>query len=162
VTDSPSNPEPPPGGIRRAGPMILIVAAIAVVAIFVLAPRLSKRSAIPPPPGEAADDPQLLRGHELYQRRCAECHGATGVGDGPKAAGLVGPPPGDLTDGQWKYGDDPERVLSVIADGIPGTSMTGLAGSFQDEDLEAVASYVYFLAGESVPEALRDAGTESD
>lgn len=36
-------------------------------------------------------------GAELYQEKCAMCHGASGRGDGP-AASNYGPPPPNLTD----------------------------------------------------------------
>lgn len=43
-----------------------------------------------------ADLDAIRRGRELYRRRCVQCHGARGRGDGPLAAGLPHPP-ADLT-----------------------------------------------------------------
>src|SRR5262249_40655058 len=50
-----------------------------------------------PPPKAIEDDPLLVQGRRVYLVNCAGCHGDTGKGDGPKAKGLTGPPPGDLT-----------------------------------------------------------------
>src|SRR3546814_6216377 len=41
--------------------------------------------------------PDLARGAKLYAENCAMCHGATGAGNGPGAAGLD-PPPIAFTD----------------------------------------------------------------
>lgn len=38
------------------------------------------------------DHASIVRGEEEYQKACAVCHGATGKGDGPAAAGLSHPP----------------------------------------------------------------------
>ena len=40
----------------------------------------------------AADDASIERGAEIYAKHCAMCHGTTGRGDGPAAAGLSHPP----------------------------------------------------------------------
>src|SRR5690349_16656706 len=41
-------------------------------------------------------DPTPAPGESLYRRYCVACHGTSGRGDGPAAAGLC-PPPSDLT-----------------------------------------------------------------
>jgi mono/diheme cytochrome c family protein len=41
------------------------------------------------------DEASIVRGQELYRIHCAECHGATGRGDGPKA-NRMWPRPTDL------------------------------------------------------------------
>ena len=45
---------------------------------------------------EQEDEPRLAWGKQLYEARCASCHGATGKGNGPVAASLKHPP-ADLT-----------------------------------------------------------------
>src|SRR5207237_584885 len=42
--------------------------------------------------------PSLVRGAAVYQEQCAQCHGPTGRGDGPKAKHLQGPAPASLAD----------------------------------------------------------------
>ncbi len=110
---------------------------------------------IEPPPPEVAKDPLLNQGRTIYMARCMACHGLDGKGDGPVAKNLIGPPPGNLTDAEWKHGSTPEQVMRVIADGIPNTRMEGWGRVLDPPDLRAVASYVYFLANHPIPDDLR-------
>jgi len=56
-------------------------------------------------------------GEETYMRFCAACHGESGTGDGPVAAGLPISVP-DLTRLRQRKGDQfPEEVLRKIIDG---------------------------------------------
>ncbi len=108
-----------------------------------------------PPPEEIADDPLLAEGHRLYQMRCVSCHGATGRGDGPIAESIGPNKPGNLASGEFKHGDQPEQVLGVIANGVPGTNMAGWRDAFDEDERRALAAYVYYLAGKEVPAVLR-------
>ncbi len=137
---------------RATRQILLGVVGLLVAGVVVFA-LLSKPAA--PPPAEVAKDPLLVRGRELFLGRCVSCHGTSGRGDGPIAKGLSGPPPGDLTDAEWKHGDQPDQVLLVVAQGVKETSMSGWRGTFGPEDLRAVSAYVYYLAGRKVPDALR-------
>lgn len=132
-----------------------VVLAIAVI-LFVAGlayDRLGRRTE-PIPPSIAAD-PLLVRGREIYLDRCVSCHGPSGKGDGPLAKGLTGPPPCNLAEEPWKHGDRPEQVLTVLADGVKDVQMPGFLGTFQSDDLKAVAAYLYQIAGKPVPDALR-------
>lgn len=109
-------------------------------------------------PGEPGLDPFLATGREVYLSRCASCHGTTGRGDGPIARALSGPPPGNLTDADWKHGGQPAEVLDVIRNGVSETSMTGF-GKYRildDDEIKAVAAYVFHLAGREVPPEFRE------
>jgi mono/diheme cytochrome c family protein len=110
---------------------------------------------IPPASPEVARDPLLSRGRTIYLARCMACHGIDGRGDGPIAKNLIGPPPGNLTDAEWKHGSTPEQVIQVIADGVPKTRMEGWRQVLDPPDVRAVAAYVYYLAGRQIPDALR-------
>jgi mono/diheme cytochrome c family protein len=55
-------------------------------------------------------------GQALYTQYCTSCHGATGRGDGPSAAGL-GTKPADLTDGRLMNPLPDEFLAHVIARG---------------------------------------------
>jgi cytochrome c oxidase cbb3-type subunit 3 len=116
------------------------------------------RGGADPPPVAIKDDPLLVEGRELYLSRCVSCHGQSGRGDGPTAAILAGPKPGNLTDREWKHGDDPEKVVRVVARGVPNTAMPGWLGTFSEPQVRAVAAYVYWLGGRTVPAALRQPG----
>jgi mono/diheme cytochrome c family protein len=109
-----------------------------------------------PPPAEIAADPLLTLGRDLYLQRCNSCHGETGRGDGPLGKALTsGPPPGDLTDSEFKHGDRPDQVLAVITSGVPGTNMAAWKAAFNPAELKALAAYTYHLAGREVPDELR-------
>lgn len=66
--------------------------------------------------------PSLARGRELYAQHCALCHGETGAGDGPQAAGLE-PPPTSFRDEEVMLGLSPVRAMNALTDGIEGTAM---------------------------------------
>jgi len=69
---------------------------------------------------------------------------------------LLGPPPGNLSDSTWKYGDQPGQVLNVLRNGAPNSAMPAWKTSLTEEQLRAVAAYVYYLAGREVPAKLRE------
>ncbi|MFO0908123.1 MAG: c-type cytochrome [Isosphaeraceae bacterium] len=146
----------------RIARRVIVVAVVLAVGALLLFNTLSGRKG--PTPAELADDPLLQQGYDVYMARCVSCHGEKGKGDGPIAKGLTGgPPPRDLTAGQWKHGDRPEQVVEVISAGLPGTNMSGY-GKYRilsADEIRAVAAYVYRLAGREVPRELRqaDAGT---
>jgi cytochrome c oxidase cbb3-type subunit 3 len=151
LDDVPGSSVPPPENTAArwfvAGLTILVVLGVWGAIMFRPKPA--------PSPIDVAGDPLLERGQELYQMRCLSCHGPTGKGDGPIAKSITNPPPGDLTDGKWKHGEQPEQVLRVIARGVPNTQMAGWSIAFDESDLRAVTAYVFHLAGREVPASLR-------
>ena len=83
---------------------------------------------------------------EIYQLRCAVCHGDNGAGDGP-AAEFLSPRPRDFTGGLWKYkaspGDLPPRdadLIESIRSGITGTSMPGWSALLTDQQIAGLAA----------------------
>lgn len=70
-----------------------------------------------------AEKPSAARGKALYEETCARCHGLTGKGDGPAAAGLA-VKPRNFTDTRWlrEAGDRAMPFLHflTITNGIPG------------------------------------------
>ena len=83
--------------------------------------------------------PEPSEGRAVYTKNCAQCHGASGRGDGPWASGLS-PLPSDLTalspDGEFPRA----HVLSVI----DGYDRTGLPGQEMPE-------FGLLLQGDTVP-----------
>lgn len=57
-----------------------------------------------------------VQAQELWQTRCATCHGLGGRGDGPTGRGLV-PRPRDFTDAAWQAQADDGRLRRVIVEG---------------------------------------------
>jgi mono/diheme cytochrome c family protein len=69
----------------------------------------------------------LDRGKSLYETNCAECHGATGKGDGPKAAALGSQLP-DFTSPKFWQGNVTKKI---------GTTISGGHGAMPSLDLKA-------------------------
>jgi cytochrome c oxidase cbb3-type subunit 3 len=141
-------------GFDRRTIRLVLLGVLGLVALGALAFGLLRRP-IGPPPAEIANDPVLVRGREVFLARCVSCHGTSGRGDGPIAKGLSGPPPGDLTDDDWKHGDQPAQVLQIVSQGVKETTMPGWRGTLSEEEVRDVSAYVYYLAGRKVPRELR-------
>jgi len=99
---------------------------------------------------EQPNSDHLAHGAEVYRLRCAACHGATGDGNGPAAAGMH-PIPRDYRLGIFKFtsttnGQKPLRddLLRTIRRGARGTSMPAF-GLLPEADLQAVVDYVLVL-----------------
>lgn len=89
---------------------------------------------------------QIARGAEIFAGSCAGCHGETGRGDGPDAAGLSRPA-GDLTDQARMVRLSDDALRATIAEGVgdPQTGMPAFAGQLSDDELRAVTSFVRTL-----------------
>lgn len=153
-TENPDSPEAFVSAIDPNVSRMIFVMMLGLLAGGFVAFRMLSQPP-PPAPAEVASDPLLSQGRTIFLARCATCHGNEGRGDGPIAANLMGPPVGNLTDDQWKHGDQPEQVTAVIAKGVPGTRMEGWSRVLDPPEVRAVAAYVYYLARRPVPEALR-------
>jgi high-affinity iron transporter len=120
----------PPADVRRdADALVAVVTAAA-------------GGALDPGPAKAAS---VARGARLYAQQCAECHGAAGKGDGPKAAKVKGPPPTDLTDVAIVGALAPVDIYRKLLIGVAGTAMPGFEESLSDEERWAVTAYVSTL-----------------
>ncbi len=92
----------------------------------------------------------LKHGQAVYMKRCVQCHGVTGDGNGP-VAGHMYPRPRNYTKGIFKftstpYGTRPRRadLIRTVRRGITGTSMPSF-DRLPEKDLEAVVDYVLVL-----------------
>jgi mono/diheme cytochrome c family protein len=106
-----------------------ILLALACVG-FALVIAACADSETPQLPGDQADDPQLVTGRQVYQDKCARCHGGSGGGGaGPK-----------LSDGRMvdEY-PDPAAQEQVIRDGRG--SMPAWDGRITDDEINAVLRY---------------------
>lgn len=110
-------------------------------------PAAEARSAPPAPtPLPLAGDPTAAaRGATVYREACAECHGASGAGDGPSAVRLD-PPPADLRPAALRRQSD-ARLFEVITRGQPGTSMPAFAATYPVRDRWAVVLHLRLLGG---------------
>ena len=100
---------------------------------------------------------QEPRGKAIYDKWCADCHGATGAGDGAAQAYML-PRPRDFTKGVYQIrttasGELPTDadIRRVIDDGMPGTAMPGWRERLTDGERNDVLAYIksfsQFFAG---------------
>ncbi|MGH8085556.1 MAG: FTR1 family protein [Lysobacter sp.] len=105
-----------------------------------------------PVPLAPSQPPDVARGAALYQQMCTACHGVTGAGDGPAAAGMD-PPPIDFTDEARARERSLFGLYQVITQGLEGTAMTSYA-HLSDQDRWALAFHVgqFAYPAEEAPE----------
>jgi DMSO reductase family type II enzyme heme b subunit len=107
-----------------------------------------------------AQNAQLDRGRDVYDRWCASCHGFDGDGEGPAAAYML-PRPRDFTRGLYQIrttagGEIPtdDDILRIINEGMPGTTMPGWRDQLGRRDREALVAYLksFYPPFETMPE----------
>ena len=93
----------------------------------------------------------LSLGARLFARRCADCRGADGRGDGPVAR-YASPRPRDLTRGVYAFRSTPSGTLPTDWDiyrtlrrGLPGTAMPAWSG-LDERSLWALVHFVKSLS----------------
>jgi mono/diheme cytochrome c family protein len=86
----------------------------------------------------------LTQGAQLYQENCAECHGETGKGDGPAAAGFA-TPPGDFTDQVFLAYKTTAAFYTAIQNGMP-PAMPAYANQLTDAQSWDLAEYLRSLS----------------
>ncbi len=114
-------------------------------------------------PAAAAALQEEGEGKALYDAWCAECHGATGEGDGSAAESML-PRPRDFTQARYQIrttgsGELPtdEDIRAAIENGLPGTTMPGWP-NLDDGQIDSIIDYLksfsrFFGAGPP-PEAM--------
>ena len=90
-------------------------------------------------------------GERLFMNNCAQCHGSD-------AKGSRGFP--NLTDSDWLYGGNPEKIHETIAGGRIGMMPPMAAALGTEEDVKNVANYVLSLSGSSHDAARAGLGKE--
>ena len=91
-----------------------------------------------------ADSPELVeKGKALYNGKgtCFNCHGKSGEGDGPVAAGLDPSPRNFHNQDFWRHRTEGE-VFWAIKNGLSGTGMIGFDGQLTDEEIWAIIQYL--------------------
>jgi cytochrome c oxidase cbb3-type subunit 2 len=88
-----------------------------------------------------------LKGRYLFQKQCSTCHGMTGRGDGPWAAGLKDKPR-NFRVGVFKFRTTPFGMLPA-EDDLRRTIRSGISGTampfFKDLSEEDVSSLIVFI-----------------
>jgi cytochrome c oxidase cbb3-type subunit 3 len=93
----------------------------------------------PPPAPELTE--QQSQGKTLFEKNCAFCHGADGTGKN-WIGSFLQPHPRDLTVEQWAQEVTPERLRTVIRDGIPNTTMSAWRTVLTAEQIDTLVEYV--------------------
>lgn len=105
----------------------------------------------------ASKDAEVLaHGKTLFTTHCLACHMET-------AGGLVGP---NLTDDFWIHGPTFANNVQTILDGVPEKGMISWRPILKEDEIMAVASYIYSLrgsapAGGKAPEGTPYPGSDS-
>jgi len=84
--------------------------------------------------------PDLAGAPALYVEYCAQCHGASGAGDGPQAAHLT-PPPANLRDAARQQQHSLYSLYSTLTRGVDGTGMVAFT-QLTDAQRWALAFYI--------------------
>src|SRR5262245_3125086 len=110
------------------GHQVWPIALVAAVGLLVAAAGAQEHPAAPHSHPEAqkienpiASSPEsIAAGGKIYAKLCANCHGATGRGNGRLAAGMAayGVRPSDLVDKTWQHGSSDGEIFAVIRDGV--------------------------------------------
>jgi copper resistance protein D len=131
------------GALRRRHRWPAIVAGLGLIAwfspsfgtLFVDAyPTTFYRSPVP------YTTRSLVRGHRLYEDRCALCHGARGKGDG-ESAGTLRVPPANLTD-PHVLGHAEGDIFWWLTAGIPESAMPGYARELSADERWDLVNWV--------------------
>jgi len=86
-----------------------------------------------------------IHGQQIYQFRCAGCHGAAGRGDGPGAANLVDVKPVDFTTDTLVATGDWDRVFAKVragGDRVHGSTMPAWGTVLNDADMWDLVAYL--------------------
>jgi mono/diheme cytochrome c family protein len=87
------------------------------------------------------NEESIAAGHQLYIKRCAECHGDTGKGDGDMAD-MSDPKPANLSDADWKHGSTDGEIFTVIRDGVKGTDMKPFSKKLTTHQMWDAVNYI--------------------
>jgi len=99
---------------------------------------------VPPPSTQA-----VARGHELYTKTCASCHGTTGKGDGAQdQKNDDGAPtrPRDFGRGIFKGGREHRQLFTRIMLGMPGSPMPSSLSSMKPVEANDLIAFIWSLS----------------
>ena len=111
-------------------------------------PRGALLQALPEDPSTNAT--VLARGQTVYTANCVACHLDQGQG-------LVGP---NLTDVYWIHDGSFKGTVRTINEGVPAKGMISWKAVLSQDDIYAVASYIYTLRGSRPPNPKAPEGEE--
>src|SRR5574341_1637465 len=100
-------------------------------------------------PGIAWGAGDAVKGKAKYQELCAACHGASGKGDGPAAAGLP-TKPRNHTDATYMGKLKDQQIFETIKKGGQGVGKSPImppwGGQLSDEQINDLVAYIRTLS----------------
>lgn len=87
----------------------------------------------------------IAAGQALFVSKCAPCHGATGLGDGPIGVGL-NPRPADLRQHAIPGIHTDAQLFEWITNGFPGSQMPAFRATLSDTDRWNLVNFIRTLA----------------
>ncbi|HEY1086542.1 MAG TPA: cytochrome c, partial [Archangium sp.] len=91
------------------------------------------------------DGKKIALGENVFAIRCSACHGVNADGEG-QAASRIGRRPTDFTRKQ----PTKERIMDVLAKGVPGTAMTPMKRLVSDAEVEGLVAFVQSVYGRNL------------
>lgn len=98
--------------------------------------------------GSSALAADLEKGKVAFGMRCASCHGATGLADGPVAKAMAAGTVTNLASGPFKFAIDVTKVKELIQKGGGSLGLNAMmppAPSIPADELEDLAAFVVSL-----------------
>lgn len=132
----------------RRRPLWVIVIGLGAAVLFLLLGILLRWERVNRSPGfdEGLINPipatagSIARGEAIYRQNCQVCHGLSGGGNGPGAAGL-NPPVSDFRI-HLLAGHTDGRFFHWISEGIPGTAMPAFGGQLSEVERWHVINFM--------------------
>ncbi len=146
---------------RHLALMLCIVTAM----LLVLAPRFGSAEGTPAAVASPAAASLIAEGEAIYNTTCIACHqaGGKGVASVPGSATTFNGAIPPLANNPFETLKDPKPVVLTVLNGRAG--MPSFAGSFTDEQIAAVITYVRQTfgndAGPVSPDVVKEARAES-
>ncbi|WP_210398075.1 c-type cytochrome [Motiliproteus sediminis] len=81
-------------------------------------------------------------GGDLYQQNCADCHGISGDGQGPRAY-FIFPKPRDFRHPAARAKYSRAHLFEVISDGVVGSEMPAWDKVMTDQEIAHISEYVF-------------------
>ncbi len=107
--------------------------------------------AFPEPPDELTSAEMVAAGRIAYElMQCAQCHGETGLGDGPAASTLKDDwgnmiKPFNFTTGRLKGGPTVKDIYRTFTTGLNGTPMPSFEESLTEDQRWELTAYILYL-----------------
>jgi copper transport protein len=88
----------------------------------------------------AANGDSVARGRRIFLANCATCHGTSGSGDGPQAAGML-PAPGAIGPSVSRMSDP--QLQYLVTNGLAGTKMPSFATTLSENERWDLVNYLH-------------------